>query len=75
MVQVLGGGSSAHMAETRSGRERDANRLDPREATLADVTECLTHLEGDVSTAVGMVFERGVDVMVEALDPRFVVGA
>ena len=74
MVQVLGGGLSAKGAETRSGRRRDATRLDARETTPADVAECLTLLEGGVTTAVGMDFERYVNVVVGALYGRLVVG-
>ena len=73
MVQVLGGGLSAKGAETRSGRRRDATRLDARETTLADVAECLTLLEGGVTTAVGMDFERHVDIVVRALNGGLVV--
>ena len=58
---------------TRGRGRRDSTRLNTREATLADVTECLTLLDGGVTTAVGMDFERHVDIVVRALNGGLVV--
>ena len=75
MVQVLGGWLAAHGTKTRGGGRRDSTRLNTREATLADVTECLTLLEGDASATVGMVFERHVNIVMRTLYGRLVVRA
>ena len=75
MSHVLGRGLSARVAETKSGRGRDATRLDPREATLANVTECFTPFDGDASATVGMVFERHVNIVMRTLYGRLVVRA